>query len=218
MRCHQAAAQLRSRLAAHGRVQSLAVSAFPAIELLWGRADAVRVRMQSYDVAPLPSRGRSADAAAPRTSTVARIAAFLRATAATGRLDARAGTFRAGRLVLDEAVLTKRGPALHARAVDARGADSRVAATTQAAAALRPRAGTSLSRRRAHPGSAAEHHRAPGHSRRGACDRTGPRRALPIASDADGLPRARGIRPRSVSACALPGGWLLSAAATLSER
>jgi hypothetical protein len=43
-----AAQQLRDRLSKNGRVLSVSVSAFPAIELLWHDADKVVVRMASY--------------------------------------------------------------------------------------------------------------------------------------------------------------------------
>src|SRR5436309_934004 len=39
--------RIRDRLAHDGRVESVRVSAFPAIKLLWGKADRVTVRMQS---------------------------------------------------------------------------------------------------------------------------------------------------------------------------
>lgn len=39
-----AAARIRSRLARYGTVQSVTVSAWPAIKLLWGSVDSVRVR------------------------------------------------------------------------------------------------------------------------------------------------------------------------------
>jgi hypothetical protein len=39
-----AAARLRSRLGRYGEVESVSVSAWPAIKLLWGSADSVRVR------------------------------------------------------------------------------------------------------------------------------------------------------------------------------
>jgi hypothetical protein len=40
-----AAQRLRDELSAHGRVTSVSVSAFPALKLLWNRADSVKVRM-----------------------------------------------------------------------------------------------------------------------------------------------------------------------------
>ena len=43
-----AADQLRDRLSKNGKVESVSVSAFPAIELLWHDADKVVVRMASY--------------------------------------------------------------------------------------------------------------------------------------------------------------------------
>src|SRR5437588_12775374 len=43
-----AAQQIRDRLARSGRVLEVSVDAFPAIELLWHRADTVHIRMASY--------------------------------------------------------------------------------------------------------------------------------------------------------------------------
>jgi hypothetical protein len=45
-----AASTISSKLDRYGRVQSVSVSAFPAIKLLWGSADSVKVRMHTLDV------------------------------------------------------------------------------------------------------------------------------------------------------------------------
>ncbi len=47
-----AADGLRSRLSRYGQVESVHVSAFPAIELLWHHADRVRIAFASYRPAP----------------------------------------------------------------------------------------------------------------------------------------------------------------------
>jgi hypothetical protein len=47
-----AASRISSRLGKYGDVQSVHVSAFPAIELLWGDADAVTVHARSLSVSP----------------------------------------------------------------------------------------------------------------------------------------------------------------------
>ena len=47
-----AASKISSRLGKYGEVQSVHVSAWPAIELLWGHADKVTVRARSLDVSP----------------------------------------------------------------------------------------------------------------------------------------------------------------------
>src|SRR2546423_13547039 len=57
--------RVRDRLAHDGRVESVQVSAFPAVKLLWGKADRVTVRMASVrtGVGRLGSLiGRTADA------------------------------------------------------------------------------------------------------------------------------------------------------------
>jgi hypothetical protein len=43
-----AAHRIRSQLGRYGQVQSVSVSAFPAIELLWHHADSVSVRLRSF--------------------------------------------------------------------------------------------------------------------------------------------------------------------------
>jgi hypothetical protein len=47
-----AAQRLRDRLSRSGRVIDVAVHAFPAIELLWHRADRVAIRMATYRATP----------------------------------------------------------------------------------------------------------------------------------------------------------------------
>ena len=47
-----AASRISSRLRRYGTVQSVSVKAWPAVELLWGSADSVRVRARSLTVSP----------------------------------------------------------------------------------------------------------------------------------------------------------------------
>jgi hypothetical protein len=82
---------LRDRLARSGRVLEVKVSAFPAIELLWHRADSVVVRMASYRASP-----------ASLPDTLAR-------TGDVGSLRASAQVFRDGLLTLHDARLVKAG-------------------------------------------------------------------------------------------------------------
>lgn len=93
-----AASTLRERLAAHGHVLSVEVDAFPAIELLWHRADKVVVRMADYQV---PS---------------ATLAGNLAQTTDAGTLDASVATLRSGLLTLHDATLHKQGDQLSGRA------------------------------------------------------------------------------------------------------
>jgi len=86
-----AASRLRDRLSRSGTVLSVKVSAFPAIELLWQRADSVVIRMARY---------RSG--AGPLGNTLAQ-------AASAGSIDASADELDAGLLTLRDATLTKRG-------------------------------------------------------------------------------------------------------------
>jgi hypothetical protein len=61
-----AASTISSKLGRYGRVQSVSVSAWPAIKLLWGSADSVKVRMSTialstHQAASLVWEGRHAD-------------------------------------------------------------------------------------------------------------------------------------------------------------
>jgi hypothetical protein len=83
--------RLRDQLSRHGRVLSVSVSAFPAIELLWHHADRVTVRMAGYS-ADTSSLGSSVAQAGD-----------------VGTLDASAATVSTGLLTLHDAELHKRG-------------------------------------------------------------------------------------------------------------
>jgi hypothetical protein len=83
--------RLRVRLARSGQVLQVQVDAFPAIELLWGEADRVVIRMGSY------------------TSNPGHLSGLLGQAADVGTLDASARRLQAGPLVLHDATLRKRG-------------------------------------------------------------------------------------------------------------
>jgi hypothetical protein len=104
-----AAQRLRAQLARSGQVISVQVSAFPAVELLWHRADSVTIRLRSY-----------------RAATGASLGGALAQSGDVGSLTASAGVVRAGLLTLRDATLVKRGGALRASATVAQ-ADLRAA-------------------------------------------------------------------------------------------
>ncbi len=81
--------RLRTQLARSGQVLSVQVSAFPAIELLWHRADTVTIRLGRY---------RSAD-----------LAGALAQTRQVGTLDASAQEVDSGLLRVHDGRLTKHG-------------------------------------------------------------------------------------------------------------
>lgn len=89
-----AADRLRDRLAKSGRVLSVEVSAFPAIELLWHQADSVKVRMASYRSSP------------------GHIGSLLNEAGDVGSLDASAQVLDSGLLTVRRATLRKRGTRL----------------------------------------------------------------------------------------------------------
>jgi DUF2993 family protein len=86
-----AAQQLRDRLSRNGRVLSVSVSAFPAIELLWHQADKVVVRMARYH------------------STTGHLQGLLNESSDTDSLDASARELDTGLITLHNAALRKRG-------------------------------------------------------------------------------------------------------------
>lgn len=87
----QAASTIRGRLAGAGEVEHVEVHAFPALKLLWGRADSVTVRMRSY-----------------RASS-GQLAGELGKSAKAGELDFSTSELSTGLLVLRDASLRKRG-------------------------------------------------------------------------------------------------------------
>lgn len=94
-----AANRLRDRLAHRGTVLEVSVSAFPAVKLLWHRADHVVVRLGSYK-----------SGAGDLGSTLAQ-------TADAGSIDASATVLESGLLTVRDAVLRKRGHELTGSAV-----------------------------------------------------------------------------------------------------
>lgn len=94
-----AADRLRSRLGRSGSVLHVSVSAFPAVKLLWHRADHVVVRLGSY------------------RSGAGELGSTLAETADTGSIDASAAEFESGFLRLRDAKLRKRGSELNGSAV-----------------------------------------------------------------------------------------------------
>ena len=93
-----AAQRLRDQLSKSGTVLEVRVSAFPAIELLWHQADSVAVRMASYQ-ARVGDLGRT-----------------LAGTGNAGSVDASVGVLRVGPLALHDATMRKRGSDLTAAA------------------------------------------------------------------------------------------------------
>ena len=96
-----AASRIHSRLDRYGLVKSVKVSAWPAIELLWGHADSVDVRAGALALAP------------------ARIAPLLHEAKGAASLRLRATSVRLGGLRLTEVGLDKHGSRLSARALAA---------------------------------------------------------------------------------------------------
>jgi hypothetical protein len=94
-----AADHISSRLSRYGRVRSVEVTAWPAVKLLWGEADKVRVRADDLRLA-LPQTGH-----------------VLGEARGAEDIDMSAGSVRVGPLVLSEASFQKRGSQLSAQAL-----------------------------------------------------------------------------------------------------
>jgi hypothetical protein len=112
-----AAARIRSRVGRYGHVQSATVSAWPAVKLLWGDADSVRVKASGLKLSP------------------AQAAALLWEGRGVGRIDIDATSVKVGPLEVGEAILRKRGASLEGEAT---------ATDAQARAALPAGVGVSL--------------------------------------------------------------------------
>lgn len=93
-----AAQRLRSQLAPFGQVVSVRVSAFPAIKLLWHRADTVEIRMATY------------------RSSAAGLSGKLGQISDVGTLTASAQQVMEGLITLHDATLTKRDDRLQGSA------------------------------------------------------------------------------------------------------
>jgi hypothetical protein len=96
-----AARRLRTDLERHGSAVSVRVEAFPAIKLLWRRADRV-----SVNVGHLRPGGSGSGQSLPD---------LLASTKATGKLDVRVGILDTRRLRIEDTRLHKDGNALVAR-------------------------------------------------------------------------------------------------------
>ena len=82
---------VRQRLAAHGRVLSVSISAVPAIELIFGDADSATIRMATY------------------TASQSQVAANLANASGVANLDVHVGTVHSGLLSISSVHMTKRG-------------------------------------------------------------------------------------------------------------
>jgi hypothetical protein len=89
-----AANRIRRQLDGSGRVLSVSVSAFPAIELLWHQADSVDVKMASYH------------------SGTSHLSSLLDESSDVGTLTASAGVLTDGLLTIHDATLHKHGNTL----------------------------------------------------------------------------------------------------------
>jgi LmeA-like phospholipid-binding len=94
-----AADRPRARLSRSGQVIEVRVAAFPAIELLWHRADSVVVRLARYRAGP------------------SELAGLLGQTGDVGSIDASVGELDAGLLTLRDVTVNKRGMELTGSAV-----------------------------------------------------------------------------------------------------
>src|SRR5438105_10892772 len=93
-----ASSRISSRVGRYGKVESVSVSAWPAVKLLWGSADSVRVRAGQLSLSP------------------AQAAKLLWEGHRVDRLDFTARSVRLGSLRVSEASVRKRGSTLSAQA------------------------------------------------------------------------------------------------------
>jgi hypothetical protein len=93
-----AARRISSRVGRYGKVLSVSVSAWPALELLWGHADSVHVRAKSLALEP------------------AQVGGLLWESHGVSRMDVSAESVQVGQLRVTDATLSKRGSALSAQA------------------------------------------------------------------------------------------------------
>lgn len=94
-----AVSRISSRIGRYGKVQSVSVSAWPAVELLWGHVGSVRVRAGTLALSP------------------AQAASLLWEARGTASMDVSAESVQLGPLRLSDATLSKRGDAMRAQAV-----------------------------------------------------------------------------------------------------
>jgi LmeA-like phospholipid-binding len=91
--------RITSRVGRYGTVESASVTAWPAVELLWGHVDSVRVRAKSLALSP------------------AQAAKLLWEARGTASMDMSAESVQVGTLRLSDASLHKRGSTLTAQAL-----------------------------------------------------------------------------------------------------
>jgi hypothetical protein len=94
-----AVSRIRSRVGRYGTVESVSVSAWPAVKLLWGSVDSVRVKAKSLVLSPVQA-GK-----------------LLWEARGTGDMDVSAQSVKVGPLLVTDASLRKRGSALTAQAL-----------------------------------------------------------------------------------------------------
>jgi hypothetical protein len=99
-----AASRISSKVGRYGAVQSVSVTAWPAVKLLWGSVDSVRVKARHLSLSP------------------AQAAKLLWEGRGASRIDVDAESVRVGPLRLSDAHLQKRGRGLSAEARIARDA------------------------------------------------------------------------------------------------
>jgi LmeA-like phospholipid-binding len=93
-----AASVISSRVGRYGKVESVSVTAWPAVELLWGSVGTVHVRVRSLTISPQQA------------------AELLWEAKGVGTMEMTAESLRVGSLRLSDAVLTKHGDALASQA------------------------------------------------------------------------------------------------------
>jgi hypothetical protein len=94
-----AASRISSRVGRYGKVRSVSVSAWPAVKLLWGQADSVRVSAKSLAISP------------------AQVGSLLWEGHEASSMDVSAESVQLGTLRLTDASLMKRGSVLSAQAL-----------------------------------------------------------------------------------------------------
>jgi hypothetical protein len=94
-----AVSRIKSRVGRYGTVESASVSAWPAVKLLWGSVDSVKVKARSLSLSP------------------AQAASLLWEARGTASMDVSAEQVQVGPLRVTDATLSKRGSALSAQAL-----------------------------------------------------------------------------------------------------
>jgi hypothetical protein len=94
-----AVSRITSRVGRYGKVLSVSVSAWPAIELLWGHVGSVHVKARSLALSP------------------AQVASLLWEAKGTQSMDVSAESVRLGKVTVTDASLRKRGSVLSGQAL-----------------------------------------------------------------------------------------------------